>query len=51
MNTSPNSTPERSASENSTSLLPEDFQFSQGSLQDFDDCPRRFLLRHIEGRP
>ena len=57
MNTSPSSTPEDSlpdagsASENSTSLLPEDFQFSQGSLQDFDDCPRRFLLRHIEERP
>lgn len=27
--------------------LPEGFQFSQGSLQDFVDCPRRFYLRHI----
>jgi len=35
----------------STSLLPEDFQFSQGSLQDFEDCPRRFLLRRVEDRP
>ena len=34
----------------STSLLPDTFRFSQGSLQDFADCPRRFLLRHIEGR-
>jgi CRISPR/Cas system-associated exonuclease Cas4 (RecB family) len=31
-------------------LLPEDHRFSQGSLQDFKDCPRRFLLRHIERR-
>lgn len=32
-------------------LLPKGFSFSQGSLQDFQDCPRRFLLRHIESRP
>lgn len=67
MNTSPISTPEDFSSSETTppeedsssgespgesaSLLPEDFQFSQGSLQDFEDCPRRFLLRHIEGRP
>jgi len=61
MNTSPNNTspsstsdgspPGEGSSDKNTSLLPEDFQFSQGSLQDFEDCPRRFLLRHIEGRP
>jgi predicted RecB family nuclease len=28
--------------------LPEDFVFSQSSLQDFEDCPRRFELRYIE---
>ncbi len=28
--------------------LPPDFQFSQASLQDFVDCRRRFLLRHIQ---
>ena len=28
--------------------LPSDFQFSQASLQDFVDCRRRFLLRHIQ---
>lgn len=28
-------------------LLPSDFQFSQASLQDFVDCPRRFLLRYL----
>jgi hypothetical protein len=28
-------------------LLPVDFQFSQSSLQDYTDCPRRFLLRHL----
>lgn len=28
--------------------LPENFQFSQGSLQDFADCPRRFQLKYIE---
>src|SRR3954447_9656722 len=27
--------------------LPEDFQFSQSSLQDFADCPRRFFLKYI----
>lgn len=27
--------------------LPEDFQFSASSLQDFVDCPRRFYLRYI----
>ncbi|MBN1248739.1 MAG: PD-(D/E)XK nuclease family protein [Anaerolineae bacterium] len=30
-------------------LLPDDFQFSQASLQDFEDCPRRFQLRYLEG--
>lgn len=28
--------------------LPPDFQFSQHSLQDFVDCRRRFLLRHVQ---
>jgi CRISPR/Cas system-associated exonuclease Cas4 (RecB family) len=28
--------------------LPTDFQFSQGSLQDFVDCPRRFQLRYLQ---
>ena len=27
--------------------LPADFQFSQGSLQDYVDCPRRFQLGYI----
>jgi len=27
--------------------LPSDLQFSQGCLQDFVDCPRRFHLRHV----
>lgn len=27
--------------------LPSDFQFSQGSLQDFVDCGRRFQLRYL----
>ncbi|GAB4516168.1 MAG: PD-(D/E)XK nuclease family protein [Anaerolineae bacterium] len=27
--------------------LPEDFAFSQASLQDFSECPRRFLLRYV----
>jgi hypothetical protein len=28
--------------------LPDNFQFSQGSLQDFVDCRRRFQLRYLE---
>jgi CRISPR/Cas system-associated exonuclease Cas4 (RecB family) len=28
--------------------LPSDFQFSQASLQDYVDCPRRFQLRYIQ---
>ncbi len=27
--------------------LPPDFQFSQGNLQDYTDCPRRFQLRYL----
>ncbi len=30
------------------SILPSSFIFSQSSLQDFSDCPRRFQLRYIE---
>jgi RecB family exonuclease len=29
-------------------LLPADLQFSQASLQDFADCPRRFHLRYVQ---
>jgi CRISPR/Cas system-associated exonuclease Cas4 (RecB family) len=28
--------------------LPANFQFSQGSLQDYVDCPKRFQLKYIE---
>ena len=28
--------------------LPSYFQFNQGSLQDYVDCPRRFQLKYIE---
>ncbi len=28
--------------------LQDNFQFSQGSLQDYADCPRRFQLKYIE---
>ncbi|HPZ07150.1 MAG TPA: PD-(D/E)XK nuclease family protein [Candidatus Eremiobacteraeota bacterium] len=28
-------------------ILPDDFQFSQASLQDYVDCPKRFQLRYI----
>jgi hypothetical protein len=28
--------------------LPKDFSFSQSSLQDYVDCPRRFQLRYLE---
>jgi hypothetical protein len=28
--------------------LPPDFQFSQASLQDYVDCPRRFQLRYVQ---
>jgi CRISPR/Cas system-associated exonuclease Cas4 (RecB family) len=31
--------------------LPETFQFSQGSLQDYVDCSRRFQLRHVLMQP
>jgi CRISPR/Cas system-associated exonuclease Cas4 (RecB family) len=30
------------------STLPANFTFSQSSLQDFTDCPRRFQLRYID---
>lgn len=29
-------------------MLAPDFQFSQASLQDYADCPRRFQLRYVE---
>ena len=32
-------------------MLPEDFQFSQGKLQDYVDCGRRFQLRHLLMQP
>ncbi len=31
--------------------LPLGFEFSQGSLQDYVDCPRRFQLKYIEEQP
>lgn len=31
--------------------LPEGFSFSQSSLQDYADCPRRFQLRYVEAQP
>lgn len=31
--------------------LPDTFQFSQASLQDYVDCPRRFQLRHVLMQP
>jgi CRISPR/Cas system-associated exonuclease Cas4 (RecB family) len=34
--------------ENEGMTLPTDFLFSQGSLQDYVDCPRRFQLRYIQ---
>lgn len=34
-------------SELTAATLPQGFQFSQGSLQDFEDCPRRFQLRYL----
>ncbi|MBN1563960.1 MAG: PD-(D/E)XK nuclease family protein [Anaerolineae bacterium] len=30
--------------------LPEGFRFSQSSLQDYVDCPRRFQLRYLESQ-
>ncbi|MCP4541151.1 MAG: PD-(D/E)XK nuclease family protein, partial [Chloroflexi bacterium] len=32
---------------NECMTLPADFQFSQASLQDYVDCPRRFQLRYV----
>lgn len=32
-------------------LIPEDFAFSQSSLQAYNDCPRRFWLSYIERLP
>jgi hypothetical protein len=31
-------------------LLSDAFQFTQSSLQDYDDCPRRFQLRYIHNQ-
>jgi hypothetical protein len=33
------------------SALPDSFHFTQSSLQDYVDCPRRFQLRHVLGQP
>ena len=30
--------------------IPNDFQFSQASLQDFTDCRRRFYYRYVQRR-
>ncbi len=32
-------------------MLPSDFRFSQTSLQDYVDCPRRFQLRYVDAQP
>ncbi len=34
-----------------TRSLPAPFRFSQGNLQDYVDCPRRFQLRHVLMQP
>ncbi len=39
---------EQMTSINLKSEIPEPFTFSQSSLQDFVDCPRRFQLRYVE---
>jgi hypothetical protein len=31
-------------------MLPDGFRFSQSSLQDYVDCPRRFQLRYLESQ-
>src|SRR5512136_2069753 len=31
--------------------LPDSFHFTQSSLQDYLDCPRRFQLRYVLGQP
>ena len=33
------------------SILPDDFVFSQSSLQTYTDCPRRFWLTHVQRLP
>jgi hypothetical protein len=37
--------------EGGTNELSRDFRFSQTSLQDYVDCPRRFQLRYVEAQP
>lgn len=32
-------------------MLPQGFEFSQGSLQDYVDCPRRFQLKYVTRQP
>lgn len=39
---------ERRVHQSTNMTLPTDFKFSQGSLQDYVDCPKRFQLRYLQ---